>query len=235
MRWSKLILWFSLVLLLWPIELLADFTPLSDYMSRLSEKMATLVPAEQEGAIVSVKPLRTFTAEQKQAFCMNVRGWMLPTKIMFERLQLLAFSENKWEEEDTNLVHAMVSKSFGYALYKLFKSVNSPQHQALVHIMTQYLPDRPLCPIACSYDDYRVIERGVNAASKTSFNRICSRNCKLVPVASASEFEWCKCLLTGEACSEKEKQTIVTAEAVQRHVFSQQGSDYESLFSYKRP
>ena len=115
-------------------------------MSRLSEKMATLVPAEQEGAMVSVKPLRTFTAEQKQAFCMNVRGWMLPTKIMFERLQLLAFSENKWEEEDTNLVHAMVSKSFGYALYKLFKSVNSPQHQALVH-MSQYLPDRPLCPV----------------------------------------------------------------------------------------
>lgn len=232
MRWSILILWFIVLL---PLELLADFTPVSDYMSRIGEKLATLVPTEQEGVLVSAKPLQTFTAEQKQAFCINVRGWMLPTNIVFERLQLLAFSDNSWEEEDIKLVHALVSKSFGYALYKLFKSVNSPQHQALVRIMSQYLPDRPLCPIACSYDDYRVIEQGINTASKASFNRICSRNCRQVPVASASEFEWCKCLLAGEACSDKEMQTIVTAEAVQRHVFSQKGSDYESLFRYKKP
>ncbi len=217
-----------------PIAVWADFSPVADFMTTVRDKLATIAPSEEDTQMFKPHAEQVFTSEQKRSFCMNVRGWMLPTSSVYQRLELLFFSQEKWQEVDTQLVHAMVSRSFGYALFKLSKSSKSPHHADLVGIMRKYLSDRPLCPIACSHADYKVIEEGVGAESKSALQRVCSRNCKQVPVPSKHELKWCDCLLDGKDCSEQDLQLIATADAVAQHVFAQTDSDYESLYRYKK-
>ncbi|MEC8882759.1 MAG: hypothetical protein VX737_05735 [Pseudomonadota bacterium] len=141
------------------------------------------------------KILITFQA--KRNFCLNVRGWMVPTEHFFSHMEEVLISE-KWGNKEKDAVRKWLDQGYGYAIARLIEETQ-PNHLSDFKniLVSEYSKTNAICPFSCSYSDYIELASGLSKDQYATLQKICQPSCfhkKVVP--SLYEESFCDCLLT---------------------------------------
>lgn len=133
-------------------------------------------------------------------FCLDVRGWALPTSYFFDLFEEM-FKKKELSEQDLDQLRFWVDRGFGYAVGRLIESTK-PSFMAHYQRMIQYeYPNTSaICPLACSYRDYMSLRDSLDSDQIVMLQDACRPDCRLKQTISSPEDEaFCQCLIHQEA------------------------------------
>lgn len=157
----------------------------------------------------------------KKDFCLNVRGWALPTQHVFVVFEDL-LNKSSWAEAEQDIVRYWLDRGFGYAMSNLVEST-SPRHMNVFKriVQIEYKGTNVICPFSCSYKDFHELQQGISLQDHATLQEVCRPNCHLKTTPyNAYDFEFCTCLIDDnqESCdvlTSDDRQMIVKSKGNQ--------------------
>ena len=137
---------------------------------------------------------RVYTQLEKMQFCLDVRGWVVPTDKVYARLFELG-EKPVWDEQDLQHVDAWVNHGLGYALRNLLWVSRSPHLADLDKYLAKYYHDKSAaCYLPCSFSEYKAMLEEVGPALKSRVDSVCQPNCLMKrPEVTKMDRMRCKC------------------------------------------
>ena len=137
------------------------------------------------------------TYQAKRNFCLNARGWMVPTEHFFSHMEEILANE-KWGNKEKDEVRKWLDQGYGYAFARLIEE-SQPNHLLDFKniLVTEYSKTNTICPFSCAYSDYIELASGLSKGQYGTLQKTCRPSClrkKVVP--SRYEESFCDCLLT---------------------------------------
>lgn len=141
------------------------------------------------------KTLITFQA--KRNFCLNVRGWMVPTEHFFLHMEEVLGNE-KWDNKEKDAIRKWLDQGYGYAVARLIEEAQPRRLLDFKNILvSEYSKTNAICPFSCSYSDYIELASGLSQDQYPNLKKTCQPSCLHKKVApSPYEESFCDCLLT---------------------------------------
>lgn len=141
--------------------------------------------------------VQSFISPQaKQNFCINVRGWMVPTEHFFSLMSDILI-KNQLSSQDKQMFVEWFGHGFGYAIARLVEDVR-PKHLGALKALidTEYPKTNVICPLICSYSDYTEMALDISKEYQGDLHKICRPNC-LQHYVDPTDYEqdFCRCLL----------------------------------------
>lgn len=142
---------------------------------------------------------RVYTRMEKMQFCLDVRGWVVPTDKVYARLFELG-EKPVWDEQDLQHVDAWVNHGLGYALRNLFWVSRSSHLSDLDKYLAKYYHDKSAaCYLPCSLSEYRAMLEEVGPQQRGRVNAVCQPNCSMEsPKVTMADRARCKCQIWGD-------------------------------------
>ena len=142
---------------------------------------------------------RVYTQTEKMQFCLDVRGWVVPTDKVYARLFELG-EKPVWDEQDLQHVDVWVNHGLGYALRNLLWLSRSPHLVDLDKYLAKYYHDKSAaCYLPCSFSEYKVMLAEVGPSMKSRVDAVCQPNCRMErPTVTRVDRMRCKCQLSGD-------------------------------------
>ena len=148
---------------------------------------AVLKPAQQKSVLIPI--------HAKKQFCLNVRGWAVPTEHIFAVFEK-GLQQQSLGEESLTIVRFWLDHGFGYAIGALVEGVfpwHMPRFRQLV--AHEYRGTNVICPLACTYRDYMELEQSLSSSDKQQLYTICRPNCHLKSTQyNIYDVVFCECL-----------------------------------------
>ena len=142
---------------------------------------------------------RVYTRMEKMQFCLDVRGWVVPTDKVYAKLFELG-EKDVWDEQDLQHVDAWVNHGLGYALRNLFWVSHSPHLVDLDKYLARYYHDKSAaCYLPCSFSEYRAMLQEAGPELKGRVDAVCQPNCQMPrPEVTSLDRMRCKCQIGGD-------------------------------------
>lgn len=142
------------------------------------------------------KPDIVISSAAKKRFCLNVRGWAVPTVHVFSVLEGV-LKKDKLTEEDIKIFRFWLDRGFGYALGTLIEDVNQkhiPKFQSMIN--SEYKNTNVICPFSCTYKDYVELQDQLSAENKKILYKLCQPKCDLQRnLFTSYDKSFCECLV----------------------------------------
>lgn len=139
----------------------------------------------------------TIAERAKKEFCLNVRGWAVPTQHLFVVFEDL-MGKSSWAEAEQDIVRYWLDRGFGYAMSNLIEST-SPRHMNVFKriVQIEYKGTNVICPLACSYKDFYELRQGISIENHDKLQEVCRPNCLLKTTPfNAYDYDFCTCLIS---------------------------------------
>ena len=137
------------------------------------------------------------TPQAKRNFCLNVRGWMVPTEHFFSHMETVLLNE-KWGDNEKDEIRKWLDQGYGYAIARLIEDTKPAHLLDFKHILvSEYSKTNAICPFSCSYSDYIELASGLSKDQYVNLQNVCEPSCLRKKVdPSLYESLFCDCLLT---------------------------------------
>ncbi|MEC8063633.1 MAG: hypothetical protein VX112_02175 [Pseudomonadota bacterium] len=205
---------------------------------QLISHMAKRIYSARDENKNSVTPNKlAYTPEEKMQFCVNVRGWVVPTNKIFGILFELGFKKN-WNENDYREVDIWVGHGLGAALLRLFETSGAPRLDDLNDYLSKaYFNTNVTCYLPCSFRQYNSLIVDVSEDMRGRAAKVCQPNCNLKQASyDKMDKNLCECILAQDkiACSaiDENEMRIVNQEQ-QRLVSELRGAAEERESAHK--
>jgi len=149
----------------------------------------------QPVSVVEAPKISLISHEARKQFCLNVRGWAVPTPSFFAAFEEL-LQKKAWTEPDKKMLRYWLDRGFGFAIGHLIQATK-PAHMVLFQkMMRQEYPDtNAICPLACSYRDYIEVRTASTADEFDMLQDLCRPDCRIKKTSYTNyEAMYCDCL-----------------------------------------
>ena len=153
----------------------------------------------QPASVVQIQPTMVISNRSRQNFCLNLRGWAVPTKPLFELLEQVLVKQ-KWDEQDKGILRFWLDRGFGYAIGQLIEE-NVPLSMGLYQtlIRQEYPETSVICPLSCTYKDYVNLYDSVSHDQRAVLQETCRPNCSLKSTPFTNyDSAFCACLVDSD-------------------------------------
>lgn len=154
-------------------------------------------PIQPELALAETPEVSLISHEARKQFCLNVRGWAVPTASFFSAFE--EFLQKKtWAEHDKEMLRFWLDRGFGFAIGHLIQSAKPAHFPLFKKMMRQEYPDtNAICPLACSYRDYIEVRSSLSAEDFEPLQDLCRPDCRIKKTFYTTyEAMYCDCLAT---------------------------------------
>lgn len=214
---------FFLLVYFWVGSCFAEETNLLSQVDKISSTLSDGLQRLQsdQGDLQKNGLVRSMRADEKMAFCLNSRGWVVPTPTILSKLEKLAFYNAKWTDDDKAIIDHLTKNGLGFSLIRLFKHGKSIHYKDLLSVMKHYASSRPACPIGCSFDVYRSFGSKLTLGQMDRLAKLCGKHCAFVPKPTILEERWCSCMLDvdKQMCTEADIKLRAFHEDMHQKVF----------------
>ena len=132
----------------------------------------------------------------KKKFCLNVRGWAVPTEHMFIVFEDL-FKNEALDSKAVETMRFWLDRGFGYALSTLIEEVYPNHFPKFVKLLkSEYKGTNAICPFRCTYKDYVELQQQLAPEGRKTLDQLCRPDCRNHKTNfSDYDEDFCECLV----------------------------------------
>ena len=132
----------------------------------------------------------------KKKFCLNVRGWAVPTEHMFIVFEDL-FKNDALDSKAVETMRFWLDRGFGYALSTLIEEVYPNHFPKFVKLLkSEYKGTNAICPFRCTYRDYVELQQQLAPEKRKTLDQLCQPDCRNHKTHfSDYDEDFCECLV----------------------------------------
>ena len=169
----------------------------------------------------------------QKTFCLNVRGWAIPTQHVFAVFEDV-FDKETLDGKGLDTIRFWLDRGFGFALSTLIEEVYPNHFPQFVKLMKiEYKDTNAICPFRCTYRDYVELHQSLSSVeSRQQLDALCRPDC-LSHKAYFSDYDedFCECVVNQHSAScmgLSEEDIKVIAKAVNNQKASRRDYEFRS-------